>query len=129
MLRRVPVAAAEDRSAGPILCGPLDSQRYQFRHTLAGCDRLSESPDFTKILASAEAVSRFVQKALTGRSALAREYTEADLSAEFRADLEVDIRRSTRCERGATSSVAPGPIGRPGLAPSPPSIGVSLKMR
>jgi hypothetical protein len=28
MLRRVPVAAAEDQGGGPILCGPLDSQRY-----------------------------------------------------------------------------------------------------
>jgi DMSO/TMAO reductase YedYZ molybdopterin-dependent catalytic subunit len=53
---------------------------------LAGCDRLSESPDFTKILDRAEAVPRFVQKALTAKDSLAREYTEADLSAEFRAN-------------------------------------------
>ena len=53
---------------------------------LASCDRLSESPDFTKILDRAEAVSRFVQKALTAKDSLAREYTEADLSAEFGAN-------------------------------------------
>jgi DMSO/TMAO reductase YedYZ molybdopterin-dependent catalytic subunit len=75
-----------------------DLERLRRRHFLAriaagvgtlmltGCDRLSENPDFAKILDGAEAVSRFVQKALTGRSALAREYTEADLSAEFRAN-------------------------------------------
>jgi DMSO/TMAO reductase YedYZ molybdopterin-dependent catalytic subunit len=53
---------------------------------LTGCDRLSENPDFARILDGAEAVSQFVQKALSGRGALAREYTEAELSAEFRAN-------------------------------------------
>jgi DMSO/TMAO reductase YedYZ molybdopterin-dependent catalytic subunit len=53
---------------------------------LAGCDRLSETPDFTRILESAEAVSRFVQKTLTGRNALAREYFDADISTDFRAN-------------------------------------------
>jgi DMSO/TMAO reductase YedYZ molybdopterin-dependent catalytic subunit len=53
---------------------------------LAGCDWLSKSPDFTRILDSAEAVSPFVQTALTAKDSLGREYTEADLSAEFRAN-------------------------------------------
>jgi DMSO/TMAO reductase YedYZ molybdopterin-dependent catalytic subunit len=54
---------------------------------LAGCDdRLSENPNVTRILDGAEAVSRLAQKALTGRSALAREYSEADISADFRAN-------------------------------------------
>jgi DMSO/TMAO reductase YedYZ molybdopterin-dependent catalytic subunit len=53
---------------------------------LSGCDGLSANPGFTKILESAETVSRSVQSALTGRTALAREYTESDLSAEFRAN-------------------------------------------
>ena len=54
---------------------------------LAGCDdRLSANPDVTRILDGAEAVSRFVQKALTGRKALAREYSEADISTQFRAN-------------------------------------------
>jgi DMSO/TMAO reductase YedYZ molybdopterin-dependent catalytic subunit len=53
---------------------------------LAGCDRLSENPDFTRILDGAEAVSRFMQKTLTGRNALACEYVEADISADFRAN-------------------------------------------
>ena len=38
------------------------------------------------MLESAEAVSRLAQRTLTGKQALAREYTEADLSAEFRAN-------------------------------------------
>ena len=53
---------------------------------LAGCDRLSENPYFTNILGSAEAVSRFAQKTLSGNNVLAREYAEADLSAGFRAN-------------------------------------------
>ena len=53
---------------------------------LSGCDGLSANPGFTKILESVETVSRSVQSALTGRTALAREYTESDLSAEFRAN-------------------------------------------
>jgi DMSO/TMAO reductase YedYZ molybdopterin-dependent catalytic subunit len=53
---------------------------------LGGCDRLSGNPEFTKLLKSAEAVSRFAQRIFTGRTSLAREYTEAELSAEFRAN-------------------------------------------
>src|SRR5215831_4115959 len=53
---------------------------------LSGCDGLSANPGFTKILEGAETVSRSVQRVLTGRTALAREYAEADLSAEFRAN-------------------------------------------
>ena len=53
---------------------------------LGGCDRLSDDPDFAKLLRGAEAVSRFSQRIVTGRTALAREYTEAELSAEFHAN-------------------------------------------
>jgi len=54
---------------------------------LAGCDdRLSENPDVVRILDGAEAVSRFVQKAVTSKTALAREYTEAEISRDFRAN-------------------------------------------
>src|SRR5271165_5703693 len=53
---------------------------------LGGCDRLSGDPEFTKLLKGAEAVSRVAQRIVTGRTALAREYTEAELSAEFHAN-------------------------------------------
>jgi DMSO/TMAO reductase YedYZ molybdopterin-dependent catalytic subunit len=53
---------------------------------LGGCDQLSNNFDFTRFLETAEAVSRFVQRIVTPRTALAREYTEADLSPEFRAN-------------------------------------------
>ena len=53
---------------------------------LTGCDRLSQDPDFTRILDTAETVSQFAQKTLTGSNALAREYAETDISSEFRAN-------------------------------------------
>jgi DMSO/TMAO reductase YedYZ molybdopterin-dependent catalytic subunit len=53
---------------------------------LSGCDRLSQSTWFPRILDSAEAVTRAVQRAITGHEALAPEYTEADLSPHFRSN-------------------------------------------
>jgi DMSO/TMAO reductase YedYZ molybdopterin-dependent catalytic subunit len=53
---------------------------------LGGCDRLTESDWFQRVLGSAEAVTERVQRAVTGASALAREYTEADLSPQFRSN-------------------------------------------
>jgi DMSO/TMAO reductase YedYZ molybdopterin-dependent catalytic subunit len=53
---------------------------------LGSCDRLSENLEFTRLLKSAEAVTRFAQRIVVGRTALAREYAEADLVTEFRAN-------------------------------------------
>jgi DMSO/TMAO reductase YedYZ molybdopterin-dependent catalytic subunit len=54
--------------------------------SLGGCDRLSDNPWFTGILESAEGVTKYVQRAITGPRTLAREYDEADLSPDFRAN-------------------------------------------
>jgi len=51
---------------------------------LAGCDRISQSETGSRILESAEAVNRRVQRFLSPSQALAREYTEADISAVFK---------------------------------------------
>jgi DMSO/TMAO reductase YedYZ molybdopterin-dependent catalytic subunit len=53
---------------------------------LGGWGRIPNDFDFTKLLESAETVTRLAQRAVTPRTALAREYTEADLSPEFRAN-------------------------------------------
>lgn len=53
---------------------------------LGACDKLSESSWFPRILDSAEAVNKRVQRAITGSQTLAREYTEADLSPEFKSN-------------------------------------------
>ena len=52
---------------------------------LAGCDRLSRSEWFPKVLGVAEPLSHAAQRALS-RGALAREYSEADISPVFRAN-------------------------------------------
>ena len=53
---------------------------------LGSCDQLSENTEFTEFLKSAEAVTRVVQRIVTPPTALAREYTEAELSPDFRAN-------------------------------------------
>jgi DMSO/TMAO reductase YedYZ molybdopterin-dependent catalytic subunit len=52
---------------------------------LAGCDRLSQTEWAPGVLARAEGLSHAMQRALTG-NALAREYTQADISPVFRAN-------------------------------------------
>jgi DMSO/TMAO reductase YedYZ molybdopterin-dependent catalytic subunit len=52
---------------------------------LGGCDRLSRAPRWQEIMASAEPVNRYLQR-LLGGVALAREYSEADLSPMFRSN-------------------------------------------
>jgi len=51
---------------------------------LGGCDRLSNLPQTQSVLGSAQWLSRAVQNGLTGRDALAREYTRADIAPVFR---------------------------------------------
>ena len=53
---------------------------------LAGCDRLSRTSWVPGILRTGERVNRGVQQVLTPRNALAQEFSEADLSPEFRSN-------------------------------------------
>ncbi|HEY7641079.1 MAG TPA: molybdopterin-binding protein [Steroidobacteraceae bacterium] len=53
---------------------------------VAGCDALSQSPGFVKLLGAAEHVSHSVQRALTPRRSMAQEFSEADLSPSFRSN-------------------------------------------
>ena len=53
---------------------------------LAGCDRISESSWGPKVLNKAQGLNRRVQALLAPSSALAKEYTEADLSPVFRSN-------------------------------------------
>ena len=53
---------------------------------LAGCDRLSQSEWFPKLLGSAEKLNAGVAKLVTGRKAMAQEFTPADLSPTFRSN-------------------------------------------
>lgn len=51
---------------------------------LSGCDRLGQSPSFQKILFGAEEAHRGLQRSLTDRMALAREFREDQMSPIFR---------------------------------------------
>jgi DMSO/TMAO reductase YedYZ molybdopterin-dependent catalytic subunit len=53
---------------------------------LAGCDALSRSSWFPKLLHTAEGVNSAVQRTLAPAGTLAQEFTEADLSPEFRGN-------------------------------------------
>ncbi len=53
---------------------------------LAGCDRLSEAPDFQGFLASAEELTYRAQRLLGGGHSMAREFTAADLSPVFKVN-------------------------------------------
>ncbi|MHB1215419.1 MAG: molybdopterin-binding protein [Thiobacillus sp.] len=53
---------------------------------LSGCDRLSRSEWFAKLLGSAEKLTFATQRLLLPRTAMAQEFTEADLSPDFRSN-------------------------------------------
>ncbi|WP_374467776.1 molybdopterin-dependent oxidoreductase [Phenylobacterium sp.] len=54
--------------------------------TLAACDRLNASPGFSRVLAGAEDLTRRAQRMVTDRKALAREFSPADISPDFKAN-------------------------------------------
>ena len=53
---------------------------------LSGCDQLSRSAWFIKVLDSAEKLTQTAQNLITPRKAMAQEFTAADLSPEFRSN-------------------------------------------
>lgn len=72
---------------------PVDRRRFLARALagagavlLGGCDRLSRTEWFPKLLGAAEPLSRAAQRLVTPRAALAQEFGEADLSPRFRSN-------------------------------------------
>ncbi|MDP9412599.1 MAG: molybdopterin-binding protein [Pseudomonadota bacterium] len=53
---------------------------------LSGCDRVGRSPAFQDLLSSAEGLTMRAQRLVTDRTALAREYSAADMSPFFRTN-------------------------------------------
>ena len=53
---------------------------------LAGCNKLSETEWFPKLLSSAEGLSNVAQHLVTSQKSMAQEFTEADLSPHFRSN-------------------------------------------
>lgn len=69
---------------------PIDRRRFLLSALqttglllLAGCDSLSRSDWFPRLLGSAEGLTRTAQRLVTARRAMAKEYAEADLSPVF----------------------------------------------
>jgi DMSO/TMAO reductase YedYZ molybdopterin-dependent catalytic subunit len=54
--------------------------------TLSGCDLFDQNPAVSEVLSSAETLTMKAQRLLQGRDALAREFTEADISPSFRVN-------------------------------------------
>ena len=57
---------------------------------LAGCDQLSDNSVVQRLFDASEALTYKAQSALLGSGALAREYTEADISPSFKANGSTD---------------------------------------
>jgi DMSO/TMAO reductase YedYZ molybdopterin-dependent catalytic subunit len=91
---------------------------------LGGCDELSNDPGVTRLLESAEAVTRFAQRLVTPRHALAREYTEADLSPEFRANGTTEP-TDPEYQRLAENGFADWRLGVGGLVERPRSFSLA----
>jgi len=53
---------------------------------LAACDKVSEAPKVVGVLSGAERLNRRVQRAILGPHALAREFSPADISPDFKAN-------------------------------------------
>jgi DMSO/TMAO reductase YedYZ molybdopterin-dependent catalytic subunit len=53
---------------------------------VAACDRLNANPGVTRVLQSAEGLTQRVQRLVIDRQALAREFSPADISKDFRAN-------------------------------------------
>jgi DMSO/TMAO reductase YedYZ molybdopterin-dependent catalytic subunit len=53
---------------------------------LGGCDKIAESYKVRRVLGSAESLTQWVQRLFIGRTALATEYTEAQISPSFRVN-------------------------------------------
>jgi DMSO/TMAO reductase YedYZ molybdopterin-dependent catalytic subunit len=57
---------------------------------LGGCEEMSDQPWIRRVLDSTETLTRVTQRALLSPSDLAREYSEAELSTEFKANGSID---------------------------------------
>ena len=53
---------------------------------LTGCDKLSQSEVFTKVLSTGESLSRTAHHLIRSRKVMAQEFSEADMSPSFRSN-------------------------------------------
>jgi len=91
---------------------------------LAGCERLSETEWFPKVLSAGERISHAAQTLVTGRKAMAQEFPEADLSPSFRSN-GTAMPDSEAYEALAAKGFADYRLEVGGLVESPRSLSLS----
>ena len=91
---------------------------------LAGCERLSETQWFPKVLSAGERISHAAQTLVTGRKAMAQEFSEADLSPSFRSN-GTAMPDSEAYEALAAKGFADYRLEVGGLVESPRSLSLS----
>ena len=91
---------------------------------LSGCDALSQTQWFPKVLASGEALSRTVQHLIAPRRAMAQEFGEADLSPGFRSN-GTSMPDSPQYQALAAASFAQYRLEVGGLVEKPASLSLA----
>lgn len=85
---------------------------------LGGCDALSKTQWFPKILDAAERLNRGAQGLITSRKSMAQEFTEVDLSPEFRSNgtaypVDLEYRAHAKTEFANWTLRVDGLVNRP----------------
>jgi DMSO/TMAO reductase YedYZ molybdopterin-dependent catalytic subunit len=88
---------------------------------LGGCDRLNNNAQFRDVLRSAEKVTMGAQRLVSPRDALAREYSEADMSPIFRSN-GTSMPSTTQYARHLAENFANWRLAVDGLVGRPLSI-------
>lgn len=91
---------------------------------LAGCDKLAGTVWFQKTLGAGEALTRIAQRAVIPRKALAQEFTEADLSPQFRSN-GTAVPRSAQYQSLAMGGFAGYRLEVGGLVERPASLSLA----
>lgn len=91
---------------------------------LAGCDKLAQTAWFQKTLGAGELLTRRAQRAVIPRKAMAQEFTEAELSPEFRSN-GTAVPRNAQYQALATAGFAAYRLDVGGLVERPASLSLA----
>jgi DMSO/TMAO reductase YedYZ molybdopterin-dependent catalytic subunit len=91
---------------------------------LGGCDQLSQSPSFRQVLNSASGLTRTAQRLLLSPPALAREYSEGDLSPHFKANGSTSV-DDPAYQRAAATGFADWRLKIDGLVDRPADLSLA----
>jgi DMSO/TMAO reductase YedYZ molybdopterin-dependent catalytic subunit len=91
---------------------------------LGGCDQLSQSPSFRQVLNSASGLTRTAQRLLLSPPALAREYSEGDLSPHFKANGSTSV-DDPAYQRAANTGFADWRLKIDGLVDRPADLSLA----